>query len=205
MDHTFWYLTRASGFVAYLLLFASLVLGLTMTGGLASRWWQRFQVYDLHRFFSLFTLLFTVFHMVIVLPDEFIGFSISELLLPMASPYRPEYMTVGLAAFYLLALTVASFYARHLIGYRTWRVLHYATFVVFAAAAAHGIGAGTDSSAVWARFLYAVTALVVFNLTVFRALTGSARGLPATATSPAKEFAESVNGGVSGLPTSESA
>lgn len=180
-DHTFWYLTRASGFVAYLLLFVSVVFGLTMTGDLTSRRLPRFQLYDLHRFLSLFTLAFTVFHMLIVLPDAFIGFSILELTVPFASPYEPAYMAAGSFALYVLALTVGSFYIRHLIGYKLWRWMHYATFGVFFMATLHGIGAGTDTAASWAQYLYAAAALIVFNLTVYRALKGSSRGLPAAA------------------------
>ena len=50
IDHTYWYLNRASGFVAYLLLFVSVTLGLTMTGGVIERVLRRYRVYDLHRF-----------------------------------------------------------------------------------------------------------------------------------------------------------
>src|SRR5687767_1276083 len=52
IDHTYWYLTRASGFVAYLLLFACVSLGLSMTGSTLDRWLARYRVYDLHRFLS---------------------------------------------------------------------------------------------------------------------------------------------------------
>ena len=181
MDHSFWYLTRASGFVAYLLIFASLVMGLVMTGDLSGRWYRRFQVYDLHRFLSLFTLAFTVFHAMVVLPDAYIGFNLWELIVPFASPYRPGYMALGVIGLHLMGLAAGSFYLRHLIGYRTWRFLHYVTFVAFVAAFIHGIGAGSDSDTSWAPYLYAVTGLVAFNLLVYRALKGSARGLPAAA------------------------
>jgi predicted ferric reductase len=181
--HTFWYLTRAAGFVAYLLLFASLVLGLLMTSDLVSRWYRRFQVYDLHRFLALFTLGFTLFHVFIVLPDRYIGFSLVDLLVPFASPYRPEFMALGILALALIGLMVGSFYGRRLIGYRTWRWLHYLTFAVFVTAMAHGLGAGSDSSTAWASYLYAGTGLVVFNLTVYRVFKGSSRGLPEAAPS----------------------
>ena len=52
-----------------------------------------------------------------------------------------------------------------------------ATFGVFTLALVHGLGAGSDTGAVWARYLYAVTGLVVFNLLVYRMLRGSARGI----------------------------
>jgi predicted ferric reductase len=179
VDHTYWYLSRASGFVAYLLLFASVTLGLTMTGSVAGRWLQRFRVYDLHRFLSLITLGVTVFHVFIVLGDAYIAFSVAELLVPFASPYESLYLALGGFGLYLTALIVASFYVRSFVTYPVWRLLHYATFGAFVLALAHGIGAGTDTAAPWARYLYAVTAVIAFNLLVYRLLRGSARGIPA--------------------------
>ena len=178
IDHTYWYLTRASGFVAYLLLFISVALGLAMTGDLLERWLRRFRVYDLHRFVTLLAMTGAVFHMLIVLPDRYFAFSPVELLLPFASPYRPVYMALGGFSIYLTAMIVASFYLRRFLRYAAWRLLHYTTFGAFVLALVHGIGAGTDSEADWARYLYAATAVVIFNLLVYRGLRGSARGIP---------------------------
>lgn len=178
VDHTFWFLTRASGFVAYLLLFASLTLGLTLTGGLLSRRIPRYRVYDMHRFLSLLALLVTVFHVFIVLPDDFIGFTVLQLLVPFASPYEPLYMGLGALSLYLTASIVASFYALRWLRYPAWRLLHYATFAAFTLSFLHGVGAGSDSDGAWAPYLYAATGLIAFNLLVYRALRGSARGGP---------------------------
>jgi predicted ferric reductase len=175
IDHTYWYITRASGFVAYMLLFAAVVFGLTMTGDVVSRWLARFRVYDLHRFLSLLALAAAVFHALIVLPDRYIGFSLLELLIPFASPYRPLYMTLGLLSLYLTAFIAGTFYMRRLVPYRVWRLVHYATFGAFGLALVHGAGAGTDTAAAWPPYLYAATGLIAFNLLVYRALKGSAR------------------------------
>jgi predicted ferric reductase len=175
IEHTYWYLTRASGFVAYMLLFAAVVFGLSMTGDVVSRWLARFRVYDLHRFLSLLALAAAVFHALIVLPDGYIGFSLLELLIPFASPYRPFYMALGLLSLYLTAFITGTFYLRRLVPYRVWRLIHYATFGAFALALVHGAGAGTDTAAAWPPYLYAATGLMAFNLLVYRALKGSAR------------------------------
>jgi predicted ferric reductase len=181
IDHTYWYLTRSSGFVAYLMLFVAVTLGLTMTGDVLDRWLRRYRIYDIHRFLSLMTLIVIVFHALIVLPDWYFSFSVAQLLLPFASPYRPLYMTLGLASLYLTAFIVATFYLRRIFSYVIWRFVHYATFGAYVLALFHGVGAGTDTPATWVRYLYVVTALIVFNLLVYRALKGSARGLPAAA------------------------
>jgi predicted ferric reductase len=175
IDHTYWYMTRASGFVAYMLLFAAVVFGLSMTGDVVSRWLARFRVYDLHRFLSLLALAAAVFHTLIVLPDRYIGFPLLELLIPFASPYRPFYMALGGFSLYLTAFIVCTFYLRRLVPYRVWRLIHYATFGAFALALVHGAGAGTDTAAAWPPYLYVATGLIAFNLLVYRALKGSGR------------------------------
>jgi len=175
--HTYWYLTRAAGIVAYLLLFASVALGLIMTTDLFPRRLERFRVFDLHRFIAILALTLSVFHALIVLPDAFIGFTLPELLVPFASPYRATWMALGVFALYLSVIIVASFYLRPLVRYAAWRTLHYLTFVVFVMAVAHGAGAGTDTQSLWARDMYAATGFVVFDLLVIRLFRGTTRGV----------------------------
>ena len=74
-------------------------------------------------------------------------FGFAEMLVPFASPYRPLWVGVGQVALYLVAIVTASFYVRRRIGQRTWRLLHYVTFLAFAFTTAHGILSGTDTSA----------------------------------------------------------
>ena len=175
--HTYWYLTRAAGIVAYLLLFASVALGLVMTTDLFPKRLERFRVFDLHRFIAILALALSVFHALIVLPDAFIGFTLPELLVPFASPYRTTWMALGVFSLYLSIAVIASFYLRPLVPYAAWRLLHYATFAVFAMALAHGAGAGTDTQSLWARDMYAATGFVVFDLLVIRLVRGTTRGV----------------------------
>ena len=175
--HTYWYLTRAAGIVAYLLLFASVALGLVMTTDLFPRRLERFRVFDLHRFIAILALALSVFHALIVLPDTYIGFTLPELLVPFASPYRATWMALGVFALYLSIIVIASFYLRPLVPYAAWRALHYLTFVVFVLGVAHGAGAGTDTQSMWARDMYAVTGFVAFDLLVIRIVRGPTRGV----------------------------
>lgn len=194
LDHTYWFLTRAAGFVAYLLLFSAVVLGLSMTGGVLERFLRRFRLYDLHRFVSLLALGATIFHVFIVLPDAFIGFTVWQLLAPFASPYEPLFTALGIFSLYMTALAIGAFYVRGLISYRAWRLLHYTTFAAFALAAAHGIGAGTDTEAAWAQYTYAATGLVAFNMLVYRILKGSARAGREGEPSPTRIRAAAADG-----------
>ncbi len=90
------------------------------------------------------------------------------MLVPFASPYRPLWVGLGQLALYLVAIVTASFYVRRRIGQRSWRLLHYVTFLAFAFTTAHGILSGTDTSSAWAWWVYVMATTVVVFLTVFR-------------------------------------
>ena len=71
---------------------------------------------------------------------------------------------------YTVALVAVSFSVRRLIGQRTWRRLHWATFAIFALATAHGLLAGSDSAQPWTRDVYVGAVGAVAFATAWRAL-----------------------------------
>lgn len=169
--HGYWFLARASAWVAFGLLWLSLVMGLSITNRLARLWPGGPTAFDLHQHVSLLALAFALFHALILLGDRFIGYSPATLLLPFAShDYRPISVGLGQLGFYALALVGLSFYVRRLIGRRLWRAIHYLSFAVFVLVLAHGLGSGTDSGAVWARGVYWASGSSVLFLTWFRVL-----------------------------------
>jgi hypothetical protein len=61
-------------------------------------------------------------------------------------------------------IVVASFYVRKRTGQKTWRRLHYLSFL---GATVHGVMAGSDSGAIWAALGYVLSiTLVAFLLTM---------------------------------------
>jgi DMSO/TMAO reductase YedYZ heme-binding membrane subunit len=95
---------------------------------------------------------------------------------------------LGTLAFYLGTALAASFYLRRWIGRRTWRLLHYATYLVFGLALAHGVRAGTDSNLDAVRWMYVSTGAVLLFVTLVRVLTmrrtGAAAGVHANQSRP---------------------
>lgn len=165
----FWYVSRSAAFVAYVLLWLSMVLGLSITNKLARLWPGGPAVVDLHQYSSLLGLAFGCIHALILLGDHYIGYTIGQILLPFNSlSYHPISVGLGQCALYLGIVVALSFYVRQYIGYRSWRLLHYASFAVFALVLFHGLFSGTDSSALWARLLYGTSGLSVIGLTVYR-------------------------------------
>jgi sulfoxide reductase heme-binding subunit YedZ len=178
IDHTFWYISRAAGLTAYLLLTLNVILGL-MVRTRALEWLlTRWRSFDLHRFTALLALGFLALHVFTLLGDRFIGYSLGELLIPFTSPYRTLWVALGIVGLYLLLLIVASFLVRRWIGYRAWRALHYATFGAFVLSLLHGILSGSDTSQIWALALYWGTGMLTAALTIWR-FTADDRRRPA--------------------------
>jgi predicted ferric reductase len=170
----YWYLARASAFVAFGLLWLSLALGLGITSRLARLWPGGPLAFDVHQYASLLGLVLALFHALILLGDRYIGYTLTQLLVPFAGEsYRPLWVGLGQIGIYLLAIVGLSFYARGLIGRRTWRALHYLSFAVFALVLAHGLASGTDSAEPWARALYWGSAASILYLTVYRVLVSN--------------------------------
>lgn len=168
MTQEFWYLSRAAGFTAYLLLFVSVALGIAIGTRLADRIAKRSVIFDLHRFTAVMALAFSLSHVYILLLDGFFNFNVWELSLPFLSPYRAWQTTVGVFTLYALGLLILSFYVRRFIGYRAWRAIHFVTFAMFAAATLHGITAGTDTTEAWAKAIYVVTGAATVALIMYR-------------------------------------
>jgi methionine sulfoxide reductase heme-binding subunit len=166
-----WYAARAAGITAYVLLTAVVVLGLALAGRAPGRRWRRwpmFAVEDVHRTGGLLVGAFIAIHIVTIAVDSFLPFSPVQLVVPLASGYRPLWTGLGIAAAeLLLALAVTNHY-RSRLPYRWWRGAHYANFGVWAAATLHGLGSGTDRSAPWMIAVYAVSVALVLSLIVWR-------------------------------------
>lgn len=167
----YWYLSRASAFVAFALLWVSMALGLSISGRVARVWPGGPVAFDLHQYTSLLGLLFTVFHAAILIGDRYSNFTVMQLAVPFAgSTYRPVWVGLGQVAIYLMLLVWFSATVKHRIVRRWWRRLHFLSFAVFALALGHGVLSGTDSGTLWARAIYWIAAASILVLTIYRIL-----------------------------------
>ena len=174
-----WYVARAGGVVAYVLLSVAVVIGLLMSGRWSLRRWPRFAIEDVHRFVGLLTGVFIVLHIGAIAIDSYLPFSVRSLVVPFGSTYRPLWVALGIvAAELLLALAVANRLRNRRISHRFWRRTHYLNFAVWAAATLHGLGSGTDRSARWLIAIDATATAAVFGLTAWRLLRVRGPGIP---------------------------
>lgn len=163
-----WYAARAGGLLAYLLLSASVCLGLLMSGKAKLKRWPRFALEDVHRFLGILAGVFVAIHGGALLLDTFVPFSLSQVLVPGTSSYRPLAVGFGVVAAELLAALAITNHYRRRIPHGLWRRLHMLNLVVWALALTHGLTAGTDASTSWALALYGGSAWLVVALFIHR-------------------------------------
>jgi sulfoxide reductase heme-binding subunit YedZ len=163
-----WYAARAAGVVAYLLVSASVALGLALAGKERFDGWPRFAVEDVHRFAGVLAGTFIALHVFWLAVDSQAHLGVSGLLVPFTSSYRPLWTGLGVVAAELLVALAVSNHYRKRISYSLWRRLHYLNFAVWIAATAHGLGAGSDTGSRAFLLMYAGTAAAIAALAVRR-------------------------------------
>ena len=164
-----WYAARAAGVVAYLILSVVVTFGLTMAGQARLARWPRFAIEEVHRLGGILVGVLVTLHIVTIAIDSWLPFSLTSLVVPGISRYRPLWVAFGIvAAELLLALAVTNHYRHRLIPYAVWRRIHYLNFAVWAGATVHGLGSGTDRNAAWLLVVYASAVAVVAGAIVWR-------------------------------------
>jgi predicted ferric reductase len=163
-----WYITRAAGLTAYLLVWLSTVWGLAVSNKIFDPVLHRAFTYDFHQFISLLALGFIVIHIIVLLADQYLPFSVAQILIPFTATYRPLWTGVGVITLYLTLLVSITFYLRRWIGMKTFRFIHLASYLAFVGTALHGLLSGTDSPLWTVRAMYLGTTLVVVFLTAYR-------------------------------------
>ncbi|MEP7136193.1 MAG: hypothetical protein ABI904_14800 [Chloroflexota bacterium] len=167
----FWYLSRGTAFVSMSLLWVSMAFGLTITNKMARLWPGAPTAFAIHEFVSLLGLAFAMFHGLILMGDHYINFTLAQVAVPFASVgFKPLWVGIGQIGFYVWAIVAASFYIRSRIGHKTWRAIHFASFLSYAAALAHGITSGTDTSAIWAQWYYWISGSSLLFLLMYRVI-----------------------------------
>jgi methionine sulfoxide reductase heme-binding subunit len=162
-----WYVTRAAGLIAYLLLWLSTVWGLAVASKIFDPLLHRAFTFDAHEFLSLLAIGFTIIHLVALLGDRYLPFTLAQILVPFAAPYRPLWVGVGVIGLYLTLLVTITFYLRRWISQKAFRTIHLFSFLAYAGVTLHGLFAGTDSVLLTTQVMYAGTALTVVFLSVY--------------------------------------
>ncbi len=167
-DPTLWYVTRAAGVSAYVLL--AVVVDLGIVSSLARQLGERISwiVDEAHQFIALLAAAFVTLHLGVLLFDPFITFSLANLLVPFGEPYQPLGISLGVLGLYALLIVLVSSWLRRFTSRSFWRGLHYASFAVFVLVTLHGLLSGSDSGLGWMRSIYFAASASMLFLTAMR-------------------------------------
>lgn len=169
---TWWYVSRASGIVAMVLLASSLVLGVLLSTRVLKPLDRPAWLLALHRWISALGVTGTVLHLVALVADNYVHFGWKELFLPGASSWQPGAVAVGIVAFYLLVMIQVSSLMMKRLPKRLWRGVHLASYVMVWVAVIHGAMAGTDASNPTYQFMALLVSIVCTTAALIRVLVG---------------------------------
>jgi len=184
---TFWFLARASGFTAYLLIAASMIAGIVLKSRPFGAKLKAPIALDVHRFITTLALVAIGVHGLALVADATITITFMDLVVPFTAPYKPLWTGLGVIAADLALIVAISFPLKKRIGGRNWRRLHWVTYSIFVFSTVHGLMAGTDTAQPWAMNIYLGAVGAVAFATTWRAFAGPAR--PAVAPAPAPPVA----------------
>ena len=181
-SQAYWYLARAGGVVAYILLWLATCWGIMMSSKVIKGIVSVPVAFALHEYLPILGVVLAALHALALLGDTYIGFTPWQLLIPFTSPYKPFWTGLGVLAFYLFVALIASFYMRKWIGQKTWRTFHYTAYLGFLISLLHGLMAGSDSDTTVMQIIYLVTGGIAIFMVLFRMLAYSPRVQRAAAT-----------------------
>ncbi|MDO8565868.1 MAG: ferric reductase-like transmembrane domain-containing protein [Candidatus Moranbacteria bacterium] len=175
-----WYLGRASGILALILLTSVVSFGLVVSSRAFFKIVPGATAYEVHRFVAWLALGAVVFHFSTFFFDGFIKMTVAEALIPFALFRELKTVTgfsfgtavaFGTIAFYGLLVLVFTSQWRSKMSPKLWRVVHSIAFVTYLLFILHGFMAGTDSEVWWMRVLYSLSLGLVTFLVFVRIIS----------------------------------
>lgn len=162
-----WYTTRATGLVALVLLSATTVLGI-LTAGRARGRLPGYARADIHRRVAGLTMVFLAIHVLTSVLDTYVDINWLAIVVPFSSNYHTGWLALGTVGVdFFLAVAVSSALRRHLSA-RVWRLWHWAAYLSWPVAVAHGLGMGTDAGTPWVLGLVSLCMAGVMGAAAWR-------------------------------------
>ena len=175
-----WYVARASGIVAWLMLSASVIWGIVLASGAFPSHRRPAWLLDLHRWLGALTVGFLGLHMGALVADSYVHFGLADLAVPLASDWKPVAVAAGVVAMWSIVAVQASSLLRKRMPKWLWRSIHLSSYPTFLLVSAHGIFAGTDASTSLYLTTTVLTVVAVAALLLQRMLGGTRKRRSAT-------------------------
>ena len=164
-----WITSRALGLTAYLLFFLSMATGMIqgMKGVLPA---YRLAIGVIHQSSSWLGWLCVLSHALILVFDDFVGFSLKDLFIPFSSEYETIAVSFGVLAMYILFILLVSSDLMKMLGRKWWRIVHSLSFAGFALSFVHGLFFSTIVRTPVSNLVYIITLSILLFLGFMRYL-----------------------------------
>lgn len=163
-----WWVSRATGMVATILLVVSLVWGVLLATRALRQIDRPAWLLATHRWFSALACIGIALHVAGLVADNYVHFGWREILVPWGSSWKNTPVALGVIAFYLIAAVQVTSLLMKRLPKRFWRLVHMTSYVAVWLGVVHGALAGTDAT----NRIYQLVALL---LSVAAAVAAGAR------------------------------
>lgn len=173
-----WYVVRAAGLMSVALLTLLVISGIGLVTGYTYRVLEPLRAWAVHRALGI-ALAFTVaLHVIMLLFDRVVSFSIPQILIPFSADYKPVqlgswqlgslWVSFGILSLYGLALIIGTSLLIIDRQKRIWKYIHYLSYVVMGMIFFHALFLGTDLAHGWLRIVWIAIGIILLLVVVSR-------------------------------------
>ena len=163
-----WLGIRASGVTAWGLLTAVVLWGLLLRTRLLGTGVKPPVLLNMHRWLGSLALGFLAIHLVLLVVDPVVAFTIPQLFIPGIAPWEPFAVSLGVVAMWLILPVSLVGRIRQRLGKHGSKIFaktHLIAYSAWPLATAHYVLAGTDAMTEWSiGLLITASALLIFGL-----------------------------------------
>lgn len=163
-----WYFSRSSGILAYVFLWFSIFLGLSIRNVFLRKIIEPIYSFDFHAFVSVLAVFWGLLHGIsFLLHDGEYFMSLKEIFIPFYSDNKlldKGGLALGIILLYVLIVLVLTSYFRKNISFKIWRISHFLNIIVLPLVAIHAIVLGTDIENETIKILFLTSIVVLIPL-----------------------------------------
>ncbi len=154
-----WFLTRASAMVAWVLLTLTAVWGILLKTRILRGADNPEWLTVTHRYISGLAMAMIATHMGTLLLDEYIQFGWTDILVPFATTFEPLPVALGIIAFWLIVVVQLTALSSRWLPEGLWKGIHLSSYFALVLVGLHSGLVGTDVGAPW----YTVVSLILIT------------------------------------------
>ncbi len=176
-DHFWWYLSRSTGIVALVLLVLSFTWGVLLSTRALKGVDRPAWLLATHSWMSGTALAMVVVHVISLMLDNWVKFTVRDVLIPGAATWQGATRTaevgtaIGVIGFYLFLIVQLTSLFRTRISRRVWLGIHRASFPLLFGLLLHAGWAGTDTTNRIYQAGAIMMAMTVATASVIRVIT----------------------------------